>query len=250
MENLTMTNQTNSRPVAVITGGSAGLGLVLARFLAAQGYDLIITGRNAGRLNAAVEEIQSPGGTVQGIAGDVAHEGHRRKLADAVALRGWLDLLVNNASALGPLPMPELIDYPLGDLRQVLEVNTIAPLALVQTLRPWLGKGRGLVVDITSDAARGGYEGWGGYGASKAALELLTLTLANELRAEGIYAVVVDPGDMRTGMHQDAYPGEDISDRPLPDNTLPFWAWLLGQKPEEISGQRFQAQAERWEVAT
>ncbi|HEY1407320.1 MAG TPA: SDR family oxidoreductase [Promineifilum sp.] len=244
-----MTQDTTHQPVALITGGSAGLGLVLARFLAAQGYDLILTGRHAGRLDAAVEAMPSQG-EVQGISGDVAHEGHRRKLAEAVAARGRLDLLVNNASLLGPLPMPQLGDYPPGALREVLEVNTIAPLALVQSLRPWLANRRGLIVNITSDAALGGYPAWGGYGASKAALELLTLTLANELREEGIYAVTVDPGDMRTQMHQDAYPGEDISDRPLPDVTLPFWAWLLGQKPEEISGQRYQAQAERWEVAT
>jgi NAD(P)-dependent dehydrogenase (short-subunit alcohol dehydrogenase family) len=166
-----------------------------------------------------------------------------------VAARGRLDLLVNNASALGPLPMPALSDYPLDALREVLEVNTIAPLALAQALRPWLVKAGGLIVNVTSDAAVGGYEGWGGYGASKAALELLSLTLANELRDAGVYAVVVDPGDMRTQMHQDAFPGEDISDRPLPEVTLPFWAWLLGQAPGAISGRRFQAQAERWEAA-
>jgi NAD(P)-dependent dehydrogenase (short-subunit alcohol dehydrogenase family) len=137
----------------------------------------------------------------------------------------------------------------LDGLRQVLEINTVAPLALIQGLRPWLARGRGLIVNLTSDAAVGGYEGWGGYGASKAALELIALTLANELRSEGISAVVVDPGDMRTQMHQDAFPGEDISDRPLPEVTLPFWAWLLGQQPETISGRRFQAQAEQWVAA-
>lgn len=236
-------------PVALITGGSAGLGLALAGFLAAQGYDLILTGRDAERLEAAVGPLREQGGRIQAVPGDIADTAHRRRLTEAVEGRGRLDLLVNNASSLGPLPMPELADYPLDGLREVLEINTIAPLALAQTLRPWLSAGRGLVVNLTSDAARGGYAGWGGYGASKAALELLSLTLAEELGETGVYAVVVDPGDMRTQMHQDAFPGEDISDRPLPEVTLPFWAWLLGQEPETINGRRFQAQAEQWEAA-
>jgi NAD(P)-dependent dehydrogenase (short-subunit alcohol dehydrogenase family) len=235
--------------MALITGGSAGLGLILAGFLAAQEYDLIITGRDARRLEATAEQLAKHGGRVQAIAGDVSDAAHCALLVEAVAARGRLDLLVNNASALGPLPMPALGDYPLDALREVLEINAIAPLALTQALRPWLARGRGLVVNITSDAAQGGYPGWGGYGASKAALELLSLTLANEWRDEDIFTVVVDPGDMRTQMHQDAFPGEDISDRPLPEVTLPFWGWLLGQEPAAISGQRFQAQAERWEAA-
>jgi NAD(P)-dependent dehydrogenase (short-subunit alcohol dehydrogenase family) len=244
-----MTETNSSRPVALITGGSAGLGLALAGFLVAQGYDLILTGRDGRRLEAVVERLRERGGAIQALSGDVSDPAHRRQLAEAVAARGWLDLLVNNASALGPLPMPVLSAYPLDALREVLEINTVAPLALIVALRPWLTAGRGLVVNVTSDAAVGGYEGWGGYGASKAALELLSLTLAKELRDEGIYAVVVDPGDMRTQMHQDAFPGEDISDRPLPEVTLPFWGWLLGQEPGAVSGRRFQAQAERWEAA-
>ena len=243
-----MTDNHSSAPVALITGGSAGLGLALAGFLAAQGYDLILTGRDANRLTEVVTSLQPSAGHVQAIAGDVADPAHRRLLTEAVAARGRLDLLLNNASTLGPLPMPELADYPLDGLREVLEINTVAPLALTQALRPWLAAGRGLVVNLTSDAARGGYPGWGGYGASKAALELLSLTLAEELGKAGIYTVIVDPGDMRTQMHQDAFPGEDISDRPLPEVTLPFWAWLLGQEPAAINGLRFQAQAERWEV--
>jgi NAD(P)-dependent dehydrogenase (short-subunit alcohol dehydrogenase family) len=244
-----MTDNNSLPPVALITGGSAGLGLTLTGFLAARGYDLIITGRDGRRLDSAVDQLRRQGGAAQAVPGDVSDPAHRRQLAEAVAGRGRLDLLVNNASALGPLPMPALSDYPLDALREVLEVNTIAPLALAQELRPWLAKAGGLIVNVTSDAAVGGYEGWGGYGASKAALELLSLTLANELRDAGVYAVVVDPGDMRTQMHQDAFPGEDISDRPLPEVTLPFWAWLLGQEPGAISGRRFQAQTERWEAA-
>jgi NAD(P)-dependent dehydrogenase (short-subunit alcohol dehydrogenase family) len=144
--------------------------------------------------------------------------------------------------------MPALAHFPLDGLRQVLEVNTIAPLALVQEMLPFLAASGGLVVNISSDAAGGGYEHWGGYGASKAALDLISTTLANELRDQEVGVVSVDPGDMRTDMHQDAFPGEDISDRPLPEETLPFWAWLFGQEPRSISGQRFQAQADLWQV--
>ena len=149
--------------------------------------------------------------------------------------------------------MPYLSDYPLEVLRQVFETNTIAPLALVQSLRQFLATRQGLVVNLSSDAATGGYEGWGGYGASKAALDLVSLTLANELQEEGISVVSVDPGDMRTAMHQDAFPGEDISDRPSPEITLPFWAWLIAQEQEtlisDMNGRRFQAQADLWEVS-
>lgn len=234
--------------VALITGGSQGLGLALARFLAAQGYFLILTARDQNRLAAAVDELQGFGGHVQGISGDITLADHRQELATAVGEWGRLDLLVNNASTLGPLPMPRLGEYPLVGLRRVLEVNTLAPLALIQLLRPYLADGAGLVVNISSDAAIGGYSGWGGYGASKAALDLLTLTLANELASEGIHCLSVDPGDMRTAMHQAAFPGEDISNRPLPEVTIPFWAWLFGQDPAAVSGQRFQAQAETWAV--
>lgn len=242
------TNQSNTYRIALITGGSAGLGRVLAEFLAAQGYHLLITGRNADALGMVAQQIRDKGGAVEALAGDVSDSLHRKELADLVATFGRLDLLVNNASTLGPLPMPELVDLSPTELQQILAVNTIAPLALVQELRPWLANGAGLVVNITSDAAVGGYPGWGGYGTSKAALELLSRTLAAELGDEGIAVVVVDPGDMRTQMHQDAFLGEDISDRPLPDVTVPFWAWLLGQEPAEINGQRFQAQAEMWAV--
>ena len=140
------------------------------------------------------------------------------------------------------------MDYPLDVLRRVFEVNVIAPLALIRTCLPVLKKSRGLVVNITSDASRGGYPGWGGYGSSKAALDLLSKTLANELREAGVGVVAVDPGDLRTQMHQDAFPGQDISDRPLPEVTLPFWAWLEGQDPLRVTGQRFEAQGTVWEV--
>lgn len=233
--------------VALITGASKGLGLELTRFLSARGFNLIITARDAEQLAAAAEQLNGAGQIVV-LEGDVGDPRHRQRLLMSARQFGRLDLLINNASTLGPTPMPALADYPLDELRRVFEINGIAPLALVQGLGPLLSIARGLVVNISSDAARGGYEGWGGYGATKAALDLISLTLANELRPHGIAVVSVDPGDMRTGMHQAAFPGQDISDRPLPEVTLPFWAWLFGQDPGAVSGQRFAAQSERWLV--
>jgi len=245
-----MAEYRNGKPqVALITGASKGLGFTLAGFLAAQGYHLIITARDTGQLASAAERLRAEGGIINMIPGDVVDPAHRQRLASAVRELGGLDLLVNNASALGPLPMPYLADYPLDQLRRVFEVNAVAPLALMQVMRPYLVARQGLVINISSDAATGGYEGWGGYGASKAALDLMSLTLAHELQEDGIGVVSVDPGDMRTDMHQGAFPGEDISDRPLPGITVPFWAWLLGQERQSISGQRFSAQSELWEIA-
>lgn len=235
--------------VALITGASRGLGKVIAGFLAAQPVDLILTARGAEALSAVVAELQPYGGHIVALPGDISDGAHQQALAAVVAQRGRLDLLINNASILGPSPQPALAAYPLETLEQVFAVNTLGPLALVQTLLPWLTAAQGLVVNLSSDAAVGGYPGWGGYGASKAALDLLSLTLANELRDRGVAVVSVDPGDMRTQMHQAAFPGADISDRPLPENTLPFWVWLLAQKPLAISGRRFQAQAAVWTVA-
>lgn len=234
--------------VALITGASRGLGRTIAGFLAAQGYDLILTARGAEALTETTTDLQHYRGQLLALTGDVSDGAHQQRLAEAIAQRGRLDLLINNASILGPSPQPPLATYPIETLEQVFAVNTIAPLALVQKLLPWLTAVQGMVINISSDAAVGGYAGWGGYGASKAALDLLSLTLANELRNQGIAVVSVDPGDMRTQMHQEAFPGEDISDRPLPEATLPFWAWLLAQQPLAISGRRFQAQAEVWTI--
>ncbi len=234
--------------VALITGASRGLGKTVAGFLAAQGYDLILTARGAAALAETTTELQRYGSQIVALPGDVSDGAHQQQVADAVAQQGRLDLLINNASILGPSPQPALATYPLETLEQVFAVNTFAPLSLVQKLLPWLTAVQGMVINISSDAAVGGYAGWGGYGASKAALDLLSLTLANELRNQGIAVVSVDPGDMRTQMHQEAFPGEDISDRPLPEATLPFWAWLLAQQSLTISGRRFQAQAEVWTI--
>ncbi len=235
--------------IALITGASRGLGAVLARFLAGQRYDLVLTARDADVLETTARGLDASGGRIAAIAGDVADPAHRERLVAAAASLGGLDLLVNNASTLGPTPLPPLSELPLLALEDIFGVNVLAPLGLVQLALPLLEKRGGLVVDISSDAATGGYPGWGGYGASKAALDLLSLTLANELAERGVGVVAVDPGDMRTAMHQAAYPGEDISDRPLPDDTLPFFAWLLAQEPSRISGRRFAAQGEAWELA-
>ncbi|MFO7320821.1 MAG: SDR family oxidoreductase [Chloroflexota bacterium] len=234
--------------VALITGSSRGLGAVIAQNLAGQGYDLVLTARGRQALEASTEALAKYGVRIEALAGDINDPEHRRQLAAAARSLGSLDILINNASDIGPSPLPPLAEYPLDALARVFATNVIAQLGLVQAALPLLRQSRGLIVNITSDAARGGYPGWGGYGASKAALELVSLTLANELREDGVAVVTVDPGDMRTEMHQLGYPGEDISDRPLPDVTIPFWSWLFEQDWQAISGQRFEAQADRWEV--
>jgi NAD(P)-dependent dehydrogenase (short-subunit alcohol dehydrogenase family) len=236
---------------ALITGGSRGLGRTVAEFLAAQKYNLVITARNEDELETSARVLRRHGSQVIALAGDVADPEHRRRLADAVRGLGRLDILLNNASTLGAAPLPPLAEYPLEDLETAFRVNVLAPIALVREVLPLLEENGGLVVNISSDAARGGYPGWGGYGMTKAALDLASLTLANELSGLSggwVGVVAVDPGDLRTRMHQDAFPGEDISDRPLPDVTLPFWAWLFGQPPAAVTGRRYQAQADRWEV--
>jgi len=244
-----MTYRTVEKRVALITGASRGLGATLAGFLASQDRNLVLTARATDALAETARAVERFGTRVTAIPGDVSDPAHRRRLIEAAWDLGGLDLLVNNASDLGPTPLPQLAETPPAAFERVLAVNLIAPLALVQDAQQLLERSRGMVINVSSDAATGGYPGWGVYGASKAALDLVTLTLANELKDRGIAVVSVDPGDMRTRMHQDAFPGEDISDRPLPDVTLPFWAWLLGQERARVSGQRFRAQADRWEVA-
>ena len=225
--------------VSLITGASRGLGKTLAHFLAAQGHDLILTARGTAALHNIAAELTHFGGQVIVLPGDVADAAHRQRLAEAVHTLGRLDLLVNNASWLGPSPQPMLVNYGLETLEQVLAVNLLAPLGLIQATLPWLQAAQGLVINISSDAAVGGYAGWGGYGASKAALDLMSRTLAAELQSSGIAVVSIDPGDMRTQMHQAAFPDENISDRPLPEATLPFWAWLLGQKPMMLRNEDY-----------
>jgi len=210
-------------PVAVITGASRGLGLALASSLAARRWDLVVDARGGDALAEATAGFIGDGRVVA-IAGDVADPGHRAALVDAARTLGGLDALVNNASSLGPSPLPRLAELPLDALDAVLRVNVAAPLALIQSALPLLAAG-GRIVNVTSDAGVEGYEGWGGYGASKAALEQMSRVLAAEHPELRVYWV--DPGDMNTQMHQDAYPGEDSSDRPAPETSVPGLLALL-----------------------
>ena len=243
-----MKSPSSPQKVALVTGASLGLGRVVAGFVAKQGYALITMARGEADLAAAAKDFAAAGVPVISLPGDVSQARDRHRLLEAAKQSGRIDLLVNNASDLGDSPLPFLEKASRESFLRVFEVNTLAPLALVCDALPLLIRSHGLVVNITSDAAVGGYPGWGVYGASKAALDLVSKTLAAELRDRGVAVVSVDPGDMRTQMHQDAYPGQDISDRPLPDVTLPFWAWLLSQPPMKVSGMRYQAQAPVWEV--
>ena len=235
-----------STRVAIITGASRGLGELLARLLAGRGYDLVLNARGADALEEVAESVRREGRRAMAVAGDITDASLRARLVAAAGRLGGLDLLVNNASELGAIG--PLMAFDVQRFGRVFPVNAGAPIALIQLAAPLLARRRGLVVNITSDAAQAAYPGWGPYGASKAALELLTRTLAAELRGDGVSAVIVDPGDMRTRMHQEAFPGEDISDRPLPSVTAPFWNWLFDQTPAHVSGERFAAQAEdaRW----
>lgn len=211
----------------LITGASRGLGLALARGLAENDWGLIVDARNRKALDET--RAQLSGANLVAIAGSVTSESHRRKLVAAARELGGLDALINNASYLGPSPQPNLLDYPLDMFQQVYETNVFAPLALLQALRPVL-KPDACIMNITSDAGVEPYAGWGGYGSSKAALEHLSAILAQENPGWRVYWV--DPGDMRTQMQQEAFPDEDISDRPLPEESVPALVALLeGNQP-------------------
>ena len=215
-------------PLALVTGASRGLGRALAAGLAREGYDLILDARNTGDLDAAAREIREIRGTVTAIPGDVTDPAHRAALLRAAQAAGRLDLLVNNAATLGASPLPALADYPAGELRAAFEVNVIAPIALTQLLLPLLRASGGAVLNITSDAAVEAYAGWGGYGAAKAALEQASNVLAAEELAVRVWWA--DPGDLRTDMHQRAFPGEDISDRPRPETVVPAFTRLVAER--------------------
>ncbi len=222
-------------PIAIVTGGSRGLGAALATRLVGQGWKLVIDARGSDELDQAAAVL---GSVVVAIRGDVADESHRRALIEAAQGLGGLDALVLNASHLGPSPQPALADYPLEELERVYEVNVFAPVRLVQLALPLLDASRpaGRIVSITSDAGAEAYEGWGGYGSSKAALEHVTRILAVEHPSLRVY--VVDPGDMNTQMHQEAFPGEDISDRPLPEVSVPGLIEIL---EGDLPSGRYQA---------
>jgi NAD(P)-dependent dehydrogenase (short-subunit alcohol dehydrogenase family) len=214
--------------VAVITGASRGLGRALALALAGDHWSLVVDARTSADLEVVVAELEARGAeSVIGLSGSVADAQHRRQITDEVARAGrGLDLLVNNASTLGASPRPSLAAYPIDTLSHVYDVNVLAPLALAQALLPVLRLSGGTIVNITSDAGVEPYEGWGGYGSSKAALDQLTAILGVEEPSLRIYAF--DPGDMRTRMHQEAFPGEDISDRSEPADIVPALLDLIG----------------------
>ncbi|MBV9092872.1 MAG: SDR family oxidoreductase [Streptosporangiaceae bacterium] len=214
--------------IAMVTGASRGLGRALAAGLAREGYDLITDARDGDALRAAAQQIRAAGGSVTAVPGDITDPGHRLDLRRAAEQAGGLDLLVNNAGTLGASPLPALADYPLDRLRAAFEVNVIAPVALTQLLLPMLRSRGGAVLNITSDAAVEAYAGWGGYGAAKAALEQVSNVLAAEEVAIRVWWA--DPGDLRTDMHQQAFPGEDISDRPLPESVVPAFAALVTRR--------------------
>ena len=212
----------------MVTGASRGLGRALAAGLAREGYDLIIDARDAAALRAAADGLRAAGGQVTAVPGDVTDPAHRAGLQRAAELAGRLDLLVNNAGTLGASPLPAMADYPVDELRAAFEANVIAPVALTQLLLPLLRVSGGAVLNITSDAAVEAYAGWGGYGAAKAALEQACNVLAAEEAAVRVWWV--DPGDLRTRMHQEAYPGEDISDRPVPEAVTPGFLRLIAER--------------------
>jgi NAD(P)-dependent dehydrogenase (short-subunit alcohol dehydrogenase family) len=226
----------NVTKTVLITGASRGLGLALARRLARENWTLIIDARGAEDLETARTELAQQTRVIA-LPGDVSGEEHRQALAEAAHEAGGLDALVNNASILGPSPQPQLLDYPIGVLEEVYRTNAFAPLALVQSLRNELKPGA-RIINVTSDAAVEPYEGWGGYGSSKAALEQLSAILAAENPSLRVYRV--DPGDMRTQMQGEAFPGEDISDHPLPEESVPGLLELL---EGDLPSGRYEARA-------
>jgi NAD(P)-dependent dehydrogenase (short-subunit alcohol dehydrogenase family) len=230
MSTHTVTPAAAGTRIALITGASRGLGRALAAGLAAAGYALIIDARDGAELQAALAALGETRGPVVTVRGDVSDPAHRDALGRAAEALGGLDLLVNNAGTLGASPLPAVADYPLDELRAAFEVNVVAPVALIQALLPTLRRRGGAILNVTSDAAAGAYAGWGGYGAVKAALEQVSNVLAAEENTVRVWWV--DPGDLRTRMHAEAFPGEDISDRPRPEQVVPaFLRLITGRLP-------------------
>jgi short-subunit dehydrogenase len=232
----------SNTPVTLITGASKGLGAALARELAQAGHGLILTARGAGPLRTVADELAAQT-DVLAVAGDVTDPTHAERLVAAGLERfGQIDTLVNNASSIGISPMPTLREYPLDTLSDVLRVNAIAPLNMIQLVLPgMLERGGGIIVNISSDAAVQAYPTWGGYGASKAALEHLSRVLATELEGSGVRVLVVDPGDMNTELHQAAEPGVDLSGLPGTEPSARALAYLI--QHERTPFGRFEAQA-------
>jgi NAD(P)-dependent dehydrogenase (short-subunit alcohol dehydrogenase family) len=222
-----MTPFHNISPVAIVTGGARGFGRAVSAGLLDRGWTVVVDARRVADLDSTATALDSP--RLICVAGDVTDAAHRAALVDAATKAGPLSLLVNNASGLGPSPQPTLADYPLAEFRAVYDVNVFAPLALMQATMPALLGTGGVVVNISSDAAVEAYEGWGGYGSSKAALDQMSAVAAVETPTVAVYSF--DPGDMRTEMHQAAFPDEDISDRPDPESVVPSLLRLLDTRP-------------------
>ncbi|MBI3974160.1 MAG: SDR family oxidoreductase [Chloroflexi bacterium] len=229
------------QPVALITGASRGLGLEIARLFARRKMPLVLTARGAEALQAAVDELRELTDVI-GLPGDVSDGAHAERVVRLGRERfGRIDVLVNNASSIGPSPMPALEAYPLDALAEVFRINVVAPLHLTQLVVPSMrARGGGMIVNVTSDAAVQAYPTWGGYGASKAALEHLSRVLAAELEGSGIRIYVVDPGDMNTQMHREAEPGVDLSHLPGPKIAAPAFVHLLVHETAQFG--RFEAQ--------
>ena len=238
MHDTTAHEKSDTMRTALVTGATRGLGLALARGLAHRGWNLIVDGRDRARLRAVRDELAEIT-HVAAIAGDVTDEEHQRDLAVLARGHGGLDAIVNNAGALGPSPLPSVLDLDATALIEVLLTNVAAPVALIQAVRHELKTGA-RIVNVTSDAAINPYLGWGGYGASKAALEQISAVLAAELATTrpDLRVYWIDPGDMRTDMHQAAFPGEDITDRPLPETRVPAFARLL---EDDLPSGRYEA---------
>jgi NAD(P)-dependent dehydrogenase (short-subunit alcohol dehydrogenase family) len=231
----TAAHDTHDSALAVVTGGSAGFGRAVCDALLRRGWRVITDGRDGERLEAAAAAMPNPW-ALTAVAGDVSDATHRRALADAAAAQGGVALLVNNASLLGPSPQPSVAGYPVDALETVYAVNTLSPVALIQLLLPSLVRSHGRIVNLSSDAAAEAYQGWGGYGSSKAALDHLSAVLALEEPDVRVYAF--DPGDMRTAMHQQAFPDEDISDRPVPETVVPAFLRLVD---DDLPSGRYRA---------
>jgi NAD(P)-dependent dehydrogenase (short-subunit alcohol dehydrogenase family) len=221
------TNQPNSEPVAIVTGASRGLGRAITAALLARGWSVAIDARRADDLDDAAAALRSP--RLVTVQGDVTDPAHRDALLAAAHQLGSLSLLVNNASRLGPSPQPALRHYPVDELAAVYAANVLAPVALTAAALPALTRASGAVVNVSSDAAVEAYEGWGGYGSAKAALDQISAVLAVEELGLAVYSF--DPGDMRTEMHQNAFPDEDISDRPEPESVVPAFLRLIDARP-------------------
>ncbi|MGB9309012.1 MAG: SDR family NAD(P)-dependent oxidoreductase [Mycobacterium sp.] len=220
-------SQSETNPVAIVTGASRGFGRAVTAALLDRGWTVVGDARRADDLESTARELNSA--RLVALPGDITDASHRGALVSAATGAGPLALLVNNASRLGPSPQPALADYPETELWAVYQTNLFAPLALIRATLPALGANAGAIVNLTSDAAVEPYPGWGGYGSSKAAFDQLSAILAAEISGVPVYAF--DPGDMRTEMHQAAFPGEDISDRAEPESVVPALLRLLDTRP-------------------